>query len=138
MSSDDSVPEERLVPASENVHRQIVPGDPWFYNGRPTLKVFDRSSNDAGRLSVSRGAVLTAYGSFLQRVCEIKKGSAGTLSLEVAAVESFGSRVVDDYSCASGGVHLGHAFIDFRGLDRTQRKALAQNLLTSSTVTFAP
>ena len=129
--------QEELVPKREVVYRQILPKGEWFYNGKPTLKIFDRSSDDNGELSVCRGVVLTAYGAYVQRICEAKKPSVGSLEIPVESVENFGSRVVDNYSCGNAGYPLGHAYIDYRAAStRPERRLLSQNLLDNSKIAF--
>lgn len=51
-------PEARLTDAGELLHRQVNPG--FVQDGRITSQVFKLNSQDEGKLSVSRGSMVTA------------------------------------------------------------------------------
>lgn len=105
--------EEQVPPSKEKYFRQCNPAYV-EHDGVPSIKMFENSSKDAGKLSGARSQKVTAQQAYDER---INSGglTAGTWAVTTHQVESFGSRVVDD-SDELDDAPTGHSYIDYRHL----------------------
>jgi hypothetical protein len=126
--------EERLLDKAESVFRQIYPYPAWYDDGRPSWRVFYPSDRDNGQISVSREAILTAWGAYRQWTAS-GRATAGTLAVSVTTIDDMGSRAVDDFECGPD-MPLGHAYIDVWSFSKNDRKIRAMALLAASKAVF--
>lgn len=96
--------------------------------GEVMPQAFETASNDAGKLSGARSSKQSAEGAWRERETTRPGASAGTWAISVGEVAAAGSRIVDDSDCPPppdlAEWPTGHSYLDFRGLDKDQRKQL--------------
>lgn len=105
--------EEHVQASQEAYFRQCNPA---FIDqdGVPSVKMFENSSQDAGKLSGARSKKVTARQAYEERR-DSGGVTAGTWAVTTNQVEAFGSRVVDD-SAELDDAPTGHSYIDYRHL----------------------
>lgn len=115
----------RLTQPDEMLYRQVHPQ--WVRDGELKPPAFTPGSGDDGLLSVSRSSLIGAEASW-QRHTQIKGlSSAGVWGVTVTEAERpcLADPTVEPPDDA-------HAVIDFRGLSRGQREAVAKRLKTAA------
>lgn len=119
--------EFELTADGERLWRQAAPSY-LEQDGTLSYLVFRPMANDGRMLSVSRESVLTAKQAHDRHV-DSGWASLGTQAVHVGPVrDEAGLRSVDD-SAVDGQVPAGHAYIDFRPLNKRQTNTAAELLL---------
>ncbi len=112
---------DRLTDQEELLYRQVHPQ--WIRDGELKTPAFTPGSGDDGLLSVSRSSLIDAEGAWLRHTQIKRLQSAGVWSVTVREAER---------PCWADPTEAppddAHAVIDFRGLSRGQREALAKRL----------
>jgi len=91
-------------------------------------RVFTPKPEDKGQLSVHRASKVTAEEAADQYAGDHDEPSIGFAKVTVRDVHWVGLRVIDDSDVER--VPKGHAYIDFRSLNKSQAKKRAQQLRT--------
>lgn len=125
--------DEKQVPVSGELYlRQCSPA---FieHDGIPSIKMFENSSKDEGKLSGARSDKVSAQDAFEER--RDQGGlTAGTWGVTISEVENFGSRVVDD-SAELEDPPTGHSYVDYRHLSsKPSRRAVRSRLHEAAVV----
>lgn len=125
--------EEVLVDLDEIYFRQCPPA--YVDGGVPSVRMFEESSADGGKLSGARSAKTTARDAYEYRVRTGEQVgrplTAGTWGVTVGEVEDAGSRAVDDSRVLGEGAPPGHTYLDYRhlkDLDKPSRRAVRARL----------
>lgn len=109
-----------LADAEELLHRQAHPS--WVNSGRLSSQAFQPTKKDEGRLSVSRGGLVTAREAYLRHVAK-GHASLGTWSVSVHECAAAGVLAYPDPIPAGDPRGLpeddAHAVIDFRQVGGT-------------------
>lgn len=124
---------EEQIPASNELYlRQCSPA---FieHDGVPSIKMFENSSKDGGKLSGARSNKVTARDAFEERRDE-GGFTAGTWGVAISEVENFGSRVVDD-SDELEELPTGHSYVDYRHLRTKPSRRAVRSRLHEAAVT---
>ncbi|MBN0975440.1 MULTISPECIES: hypothetical protein [unclassified Gordonia (in: high G+C Gram-positive bacteria)] len=121
-----------MTDPDEVFYRQVRINDVDVDNGEVRPLAFKTSSNDDGKLSGTRSSKRSAEQAFYDRKT-VNPGSTsiGTWGVTVGEVISAGSRCIDDSDCPpppGSTTPPGHCYIDFRGLDKTERSDLRDDL----------
>ena len=115
-----------LTDEDELVWRQVNPK--FFDRGQVTEQAFQPTSDDPRRLSCSRESLQSAEGAF-KHFTNDGYLSVGTFAVTVGEVTSAGSRAVDDSEVQTQSPPTpGHTFLDYRALDRNERRDLRDDL----------
>ncbi|ROR83244.1 hypothetical protein SAMN06295974_1306 [Plantibacter flavus] len=123
--------EQLMVDAHELAYRQITP-KMYTDDGKIASHVFGPSSSDQDKPSYSRASVVTAQESRDWHSANASTPSAGVWAVSVGEVVEAKRHVVDDSKTPLEvyGIRApGHCFVDFRGLNRGQKKELRASLL---------
>lgn len=122
--------EQLMSTPHELAYRQMTP-HMLEDDGKVASTVFGPASSDAGKPSYSRGSQVSAQEARDWHTRNAKSPSTGVYAVSVGEVIAAGRYTVDDSQCVLPGGTVrapGHCFVDFRGLDRTQKKELRARL----------
>jgi hypothetical protein len=127
--------EFELDPADgELIWRQVHPN--FIVNGEVTRQAFGPSSGDAGQMSVDRSSIVTAEEAHQFFTAVAKRQSAGSWAVSTTEVQESGSRTVSDVERSrlsdAPPMSPGHAYIDFRSLDRSGQRIASSALLLAA------
>lgn len=116
-------PDVRLEDVGELLYRQVHPT--WVEDGVPSSQAFKPTTKDKGKLSIARGSLITAKGTYQHYTDVLKLSSAGTWAVTVgeartATLDSFAEPLHDDPA---------HGYVDFRELGRREAERKAKLLL---------
>jgi len=122
--------EQLMSDASELAYRQIAPYM-LMDGGKVATTAFGPNSSDQDKPSYSRNSVVTAQEARDWHTRNARSSSQGVYGVAVGEVIASERYVVDDSQCAipEGFMRApGHCFVDFRGLDKPQKKELRARL----------
>ena len=116
--------EVELTAGDEVLLRQVAPTY-LVHDGTTSVDAFKPMTRDQGLLSMRRSTLMTPKEAFEERIAS-GLDSAGTLGVSVDEVHETGLRAIDDSAVDDNPP--AHASIDFRPLDRRERKSAASTL----------
>lgn len=97
-------------------------------NRQPSSTAFGPASIDAQKPSFSRSSLVTAQASRDWHQKNAKSPSHGVWGCTVGEVIAAASRAIDD-SATPGPKAPGHAYVDYRGYNKSQERLLRSRLL---------
>lgn len=113
--------EQELSDHAELLWRQVHPTQ--VDDGRLSSSAFIPSQRDEGQLSTSRASKISAQAAFEDYTQVRKRQSFGVCAVSVGEVSGEALRAVDDSEAPSEEeLPPGHAYVDFRGIDSTNKR----------------
>lgn len=127
-------PDPGAVPLTNSDELLLRQVHPRYVDGNEITEQAFYPGSQSRHCSCSRETVQTGEGAYNHHTNALNLKSAGTCAVSVREVEAAGSRAIDDSAIQT---HLpptpGHTYIDFDGLNKTERSFLRDDLADAAT-----